>query len=245
MLVYSVRFFFFKKAGSCEGDDWLVPTCLWQMWSHNGVISITLNAVSEACSVSAFIRARIHGGCRGEKSSVTRKERVVTSQDVFCINFTVEVPPFKWLHQCNATWGEQKVSTLLIRFPHSRFYLRNRACYLRALTRCGVAGAVDTVKCVTLAKTSRENLLKQPFDSIYSVKMIPYMICCHELKCCEKKIASYLSGCWWWCKSVGDIILARIGTSSINRALLKRHSLPEYCCWPCPSFVHPSNPRPI
>lgn len=111
------------------------------------MISITLNAVSEACSVSAFIRACIHAGCRGEKSSVTRKEiDMVTSQEtnVFCINFTVEVPPFKWLHQCNATWREQKVSTVLIRFPHSRFYLRNRVCYPRELTRCGIAGAVES-----------------------------------------------------------------------------------------------------
>lgn len=78
---------------------------------------------------------------------MTRKEiDVVTSQEtnVFCINFTVEVPPFKWLHQCNATCKEQKVSTLLIRFPHSRFYLRNHVCYLWALTRCGVAGAVES-----------------------------------------------------------------------------------------------------
>ncbi len=44
------------------------------------------------------------------------------------------------------------------------------------------------------------------------------------------------SGCWWWCNGVGDIFLAHFGSFSTNWALFKHHSLPEYCCWPCPSL---------
>ncbi len=35
---------------------------------------------------------------------------------------------------------------------------------------------------------------------------------------------------------VGDIFLTHFGPLSTNRALFKCHSLPEYCCWPCPSL---------
>ncbi len=35
---------------------------------------------------------------------------------------------------------------------------------------------------------------------------------------------------------MGDIFLAHFGTLSTNWALFKRNSLPEYCCWPCPSI---------
>ncbi len=44
------------------------------------------------------------------------------------------------------------------------------------------------------------------------------------------------SGCWWWCNGVGDIFLAHFGPLSTNCASFKCHSLPEYCCWPCPSL---------
>ncbi len=44
------------------------------------------------------------------------------------------------------------------------------------------------------------------------------------------------SGCWWWCNGVGDIFLAHFGPFSTNWASFKRHSLPEYCCWSCPSL---------
>ncbi len=43
------------------------------------------------------------------------------------------------------------------------------------------------------------------------------------------------SGWWWWCNGVGDIFLAHFGTLSTNWASFKHHSLPEYCCCPCPS----------
>ncbi len=33
---------------------------------------------------------------------------------------------------------------------------------------------------------------------------------------------------------VGEYLLAYFGPLSTNWASLKRHSLPEYCCWPCP-----------
>ncbi len=39
-----------------------------------------------------------------------------------------------------------------------------------------------------------------------------------------------------WCNGVGDIFLANFGHLSTNWASFKRHSLPEYCCWPCPSW---------
>ncbi len=45
------------------------------------------------------------------------------------------------------------------------------------------------------------------------------------------------SGCWWWCNGVGVIFLAHFGLISTNWASFKRHSLPEYCCWPCPSLM--------
>ncbi len=41
---------------------------------------------------------------------------------------------------------------------------------------------------------------------------------------------------------VGDIFLAHFGPLSTNWALFKRHSLPEYCCWPCPSLYDYSVP---
>ncbi len=34
----------------------------------------------------------------------------------------------------------------------------------------------------------------------------------------------------------GIFFLAHFGPLSTNWALFKRHSLPEYCCWPCPSL---------
>lgn len=42
-------------------------------------------------------------------------------------------------------------------------------------------------------------------------------------------------GCLWWCNCVMDTAL--FGPLSINWALFKCHSLPEYCCWSCLS-VH-------
>ncbi len=50
------------------------------------------------------------------------------------------------------------------------------------------------------------------------------------------------SGCWWWCNGVGHIFLARFGPFSTNWASFKCHSLPEYCCWPCPSLYDYSVP---
>ncbi len=47
---------------------------------------------------------------------------------------------------------------------------------------------------------------------------------------------------WWWCNGVGDIFLAHFGSLSINWASFKHHSLPEYCCWPCPSLYYYSVP---
>ncbi len=48
------------------------------------------------------------------------------------------------------------------------------------------------------------------------------------------------SGWWWWCNGVGDIFLAHFGPISTNWAAFK--SLPEYCCWPCPSLYDCSVP---
>ncbi len=50
------------------------------------------------------------------------------------------------------------------------------------------------------------------------------------------------SGWWWWCNGVGDIFLAHFGSLSTNWASFKCHSLPEYCCWPCPSLYDYSVP---
>ncbi len=50
------------------------------------------------------------------------------------------------------------------------------------------------------------------------------------------------SGWCWWCNGVWDIFLAHFGPLSTNWALFKRHSLPEYCCWPCPSLYDYSVP---
>ncbi len=47
---------------------------------------------------------------------------------------------------------------------------------------------------------------------------------------------------WWWCNAVGDIFLAHFGPLSTNWASFKHHSLPEYCCWPCPSLYDYSVP---
>ncbi len=37
---------------------------------------------------------------------------------------------------------------------------------------------------------------------------------------------------WWWFNGVGDILLAHFWPLSTNWTLIKRHSLPEFCCWP-------------
>ncbi len=50
------------------------------------------------------------------------------------------------------------------------------------------------------------------------------------------------SGWWWWCNGVGDIFLAHFGPLKTNWASFKCHSLPEYCCWPCPSLYDYSVP---
>ncbi len=47
---------------------------------------------------------------------------------------------------------------------------------------------------------------------------------------------------WCWCNGVGGIFLAHFGSFSTNRASFKRHSLPEYCCWPCSSLYDYSVP---
>ncbi len=41
---------------------------------------------------------------------------------------------------------------------------------------------------------------------------------------------------------VGDIFLAHFGPLSTNWASFKLHSLPEYCCWPCPFLYDYSVP---
>ncbi len=45
-----------------------------------------------------------------------------------------------------------------------------------------------------------------------------------------------------WCNGVGDIFLAHFGPLSTNWASFKRHSQPEYCCWPCTSLYDYSVP---
>ncbi len=50
------------------------------------------------------------------------------------------------------------------------------------------------------------------------------------------------SGWWRWCNDVGDIFLAHFGPLSTSWASFKHHSLPEYCCWPCPSLYYYSEP---
>ncbi len=52
----------------------------------------------------------------------------------------------------------------------------------------------------------------------------------------------YGSGWCWWCNGVRDIFLAHFGSLSTNSASFKHHSLPEYCCWPCPSLYDYSVP---
>ncbi len=49
------------------------------------------------------------------------------------------------------------------------------------------------------------------------------------------------SDCWWWCNGVGGIFSWHTSYST-NWALFKHHSLPEYCCWPCPSLYDYSVP---
>jgi len=49
-------------------------------------------------------------------------------------------------------------------------------------------------------------------------------------------------GWCWWCNGVSDIFLSHFGPLSTNWALFKLHSLPEYCCWPCPSIYDHSVP---
>ncbi len=51
-----------------------------------------------------------------------------------------------------------------------------------------------------------------------------------------------LNGSGWWCNGVGGIFLAHFGPLSTNWVSYKRHSLPEYCCWPCPSLYDYSVP---
>ncbi len=58
--------------------------------------------------------------------------------------------------------------------------------------------------------------------------------------CCD--IQMFGSDWWWWCNGGGDIFLAHFGPLSTNWALFKHHSLPEYCCWPCPSLYDYSVP---
>ncbi len=41
---------------------------------------------------------------------------------------------------------------------------------------------------------------------------------------------------------VGDIFLAHFGPLSTNWASFKHHSIPDYCCWPCPSLYDYSVP---
>ncbi len=57
-------------------------------------------------------------------------------------------------------------------------------------------------------------------------------------------ILSCLNGSGWWllCNGVRDIFLAHFGSLSTNWTLFKHHSLPEYCCWPCPSLYDYSVP---
>ncbi len=50
------------------------------------------------------------------------------------------------------------------------------------------------------------------------------------------------SGWLWWCNGVGDIFLAHFGSLRTNWASFKHHSLPEYCCWSCPSLYDYSVP---
>ncbi len=47
---------------------------------------------------------------------------------------------------------------------------------------------------------------------------------------------------WWWCNGVGDIFWAHFGPLRTNWASFKRHNLPDYCCWPCPSLYDYSVP---
>ncbi len=65
--------------------------------------------------------------------------------------------------------------------------------------------------------------------------------------CCDIQMVGSELPClngsgWWWCNGVGDIFLAHFGPLSTNWASLKQHSLPEYCCWPCPSLYDYSVP---
>ncbi len=51
------------------------------------------------------------------------------------------------------------------------------------------------------------------------------------------------SGWWWWWCGRYYIFLAHFGIST-NWALFKRPTLPEYCCWPCPSLYDYTPPHP-
>ncbi len=51
-----------------------------------------------------------------------------------------------------------------------------------------------------------------------------------------------LNGSGWWYNGVGGIFLAHFEPLSTNWVSFKRHSLPEYCCWPCPSLYDYSVP---
>ncbi len=56
--------------------------------------------------------------------------------------------------------------------------------------------------------------------------------------CLVSKVQAAGGGVMVW----GDIFLAHFGPLSTNWASFKRHSLPEYCCWPCPSLYDYSVP---
>jgi len=92
---------------------------------------------------------------------------------------------------------------------------------------------IDDWKNVAWSDESRFLLYIQMVGSVFGIKNMKAWI-----HLCQW-IHLNISGWWWWCNGVGDIYLAHFGT---NWASFKHHSLPEYCCWPCPSLYDYSVP---
>ncbi len=56
-------------------------------------------------------------------------------------------------------------------------------------------------------------------------------------------LVSTVQGWWWWCSNgMGNIFFIHFGPLITNWGIATHHSLPEYCCWPCPSLYDYSVP---
>ncbi len=72
-------------------------------------------------------------------------------------------------------------------------------------------------------------------DFCWNIQMVGWELGVKNMKAWIILTCLNSSGCRW-CNGLGDIFLAHFGPLSTNWASFKRHSLLEYCCWPCPSL---------